>query len=575
MIKDLNILVSILSKREQIGALILSVTLLFAMFLEVLGLGILLPLISVIIDPERGGEFEFINEIKIFFNNISDRDFVIYFLVFFLIFYFLKTIFLAYLSFRQNKFLAGVTKRVSNGMFENYIKQPYIFFLNKNTSELIKNLQNEVSHFSSFFSNMIIIFCEIGIIISLTVTLIFIEPIGVLTMGSFLGVLSLIFLQFTKNRLKRWGQVRQKVDSATSKIILETFGGIKDVFVLGRKSFFINKFFKENKLKEGITIRQLTISQLPRLYLELVAVFGLIGFILFMTLSNEDPKILISTIGVFVAATFKLLPSINRLIASIQLLKFYKPSLSIIHKELVSSKVVESNSLLKIDLNEFTFRDKISFENIDFGYNNSLILQNVSLEVNKGDSIGIIGESGTGKSTLVDLLLGFQKPRKGLIRIDGTNLNEIILPFRSRVGYVSQDIYLTDDTILNNIAFGLNEDQIDTKRVNEVIKLSQLNDLIKNSKEGVNTKVGERGVQLSGGQRQRIAIARALYSNPDILILDEATSALDAKTEHSIIKTVYGLKGSVTLIIISHKISILDMCNKVFEISEANITRKL
>lgn len=575
MIKDLNILVSILSKREQIGALILSVTLLFAMFLEVLGLGILLPLISVIIDPERGGEFEFINEIKIFFNNISDRDFVIYFLVFFLIFYFLKTIFLAYLSFRQNKFLAGVTKRVSNGMFENYINQPYIFFLNKNTSELIKNLQNEVSHFSSFFNNMIIIFCEIGIITSLTVTLIFIEPIGVLTMGSFLGVLSIIFLQFTKNRLKRWGQVRQKVDSATSKIILETFGGIKDVFVLGRKSFFINKFFKENKLKEGISIRQLTISQLPRLYLELVAVFGLIGFILFMTLSNEDPKILISTIGVFVAATFKLLPSINRLIASIQLLKFYKPSLSIIHKELVSSKVVESNSLLKIDLNEFTFRDKISFENIDFGYNNSLILQNVSLEVNMGDSIGIIGESGTGKSTLVDLLLGFQKPRKGLIRIDGTNLNEIILPFRSRVGYVSQDIYLTDDTILNNIAFGLNEDQIDTKRVNEVIKLSQLNDLIKNSKEGVNTKVGERGVQLSGGQRQRIAIARALYSNPDILILDEATSALDAKTENSIIKTVYSLKGSITLIIISHKISILDMCNKVFEISETNITRKL
>ena len=367
--------------------------------------------------------------------------------------------------------------------------------------------------------------------------------------------------------------VRQDVDSKSSKIILETFGGIKDIFVLGRKQFFLNNFFKQNHLKASVSLRQLTISQFPRLYLELVAVFGLIGFILLMTYRNEDPKVLISTVGVFVAATFKIIPSINRLIASIQLLKYYKSSLSIIYNELVCLKTEEIPSNQNLD--SYVFKDKIQLLNLSFGYNNTTLLQDVNLEINKGDSIGIVGESGSGKSTLIDLLLGFQKPSKGLITIDDVDLNDVILSFRSKIGYVSQELYLIDDSILNNIAFGINKDEINIERVHEVIKLSQLETLIENSKDGVNTRVGERGVQLSGGQKQRIAIARALYSNPDILILDEATSALDSKTENSIIKTVEGLKGNVTIIIISHKLSILDMCNKVFKISDSKILKEL
>ena len=564
---------SILSKRQRIGALLLATVLFFAMLLEVLGLGILLPLLSLIIDPEKINQNKAVNEVKLLFDDISDKEFVIYCLLLFLVFYLLKTLFLAYLSYRQNKFLTGVTNNVSNNLFQNYLKQPYTFFLKNNTSELIKNIQVEVTHFSAFFSSLIIVFSEIGMIFSISVTLVFIEPMGALTLGIFFGVLSVVFLQFTKERLKRWGVVRQDVDSKSSKIILETFGGIKDIFVLGRKQFFLNNFFKQNHLKASVSLRQLTISQFPRLYLELVAVFGLIGFILLMTYRNEDPKVLISTIGVFVAATFKIIPSINRLIASIQLLKYYKSSLSIIYNELVCLKTEEIPSNQNLD--SYVFKDKIQLLNLSFGYNNTTLLQDVNLEINKGDSIGIVGESGSGKSTLIDLLLGFQKPSKGLITIDDVDLNDVILSFRSKIGYVSQELYLIDDSILNNIAFGINKDEINIERVHEVIKLSQLETLIKNSKDAVNTRVGERGVQLSGGQKQRIAIARALYSNPDILILDEATSALDSKTENSIIKTVEGLKGNVTIIIISHKLSILDMCNKVFKISDSKILKEL
>jgi len=566
---------SILSKRQKTGALLLSIVLFLAMLLEVLGLGVLLPIISLIIDPKKINQNKVTKEVKLLFDDISDKEFGIYFLLAFLLFYLLKTLFLVYLSYRQNKFLTGVTKNVSNKLFQNYLKQPYTFFLKNNTSELIKNIQVEVSFFGAFFSALIIVFSEIGMIFSISITLIFIEPVGALTLGIFFGVLSVVFLQFTKERLKRWGVARQDVDSKVSKIILETFGGIKDIFVLGRKQFFLTNFFKQNYLKAGISLRQLTISQFPRLYLELVAVFGLVGFMLLMTYRNEDPEVLISTIGVFVAATFKIIPSINRLIASIQLLKYYKSSLSTIYNELVCLKADETPSNNNQNLDSYLFKDKIKLSNLSFGYNNTTLLQDVNLEINKGDSIGIVGESGSGKSTLIDLLLGFQKPSKGMITVDDVDLNDIILSFRSKIGYVSQELYLIDDSILNNIAFGINKDEINIERVHEVIKLSQLETLIKNSKDAVNTRVGERGVQLSGGQKQRIAIARALYSNPDILILDEATSALDSKTENSIIKTVESLKGNITIIIISHKLSILDMCNKVFKISDSKNLKEL
>ena len=566
---------SILTKRQHLGAFLLGLILFLAMLLEVFSLGILLPLLTLIIDPKKINQNQIIEDIKLLFDNITDKEFLIYFLFAFLGFYLLKTILLAYLSYRQNKFLTGVTKDVSNNLFQNYLKHPYNFFLKNNTSELIKNIQGEVTHFSAFFSNLITVISEIGMIFSISITLIFIEPLGALTLGFFFGILSIVFLKFTKERLDRWGIIRQDIDSKFSKLILETFGGIKDIFVLGRKQFFLNNFFQQNQRKADIILRQLTVSQLPRLYLELVAVFGLIGFILLMTFRNEDPKVLISTIGVFVAATFKIIPSINRLIASLQLLKYYKSSLSTIHNELVCLKVEEIPSTYDQNTDSYLFKDKIKFLNLSFGYNKTTLLKDINLEINKGDSIGIVGESGSGKSTLIDLILGFQKPSKGIITIDNVDLNNIILSFRSKIGYVSQELYLIDDSILNNIAFGINKDKINIERVYEVIKLSQLDSLIENSVEGIKTRVGERGVQLSGGQKQRIAIARALYSNPDILILDEATSALDSKTENSIIKTVEGLKGNVTIIIISHKLSILDMCNKVFKISDSKIIEEL
>ena len=562
---------SILSRRQKIGTLVLGIVLFFAMLLEVIGLGVLLPLISLISDPNKINQNKLVSQIKIFFDDISDKEFIIFFLIGFLFFYLAKTIFLAFLAYKQNKFLTDVAKNISNKLFENYLKQPYVFFVKKNTSELIKNIQVEVSHFTTFFTSLIIIISELGIIFSLIITLIIIEPVGAITLGLFLGGLSLLFLHFTRNRLKIWGEARQKIDSIFSKLILETFGGIKQIYVLGRKRFFLNNFYKNNDLKASLLLKQSTVSQLPRLYLELVAIFGLIGFMLLMIYRNEDPKTLISTIGVFVAATFKIIPSVNRLIASIQLLKYNEPSLSIVFNELKCLKGEE----IPQNIDVFSFKDKIKFSNLSFGYNNNALLKDINLEINKGDSIGIIGQSGSGKSTLIDLLLGFQRPSGGIITVDDVDLNEIILSFRLTVGYVSQELFLIDDSILNNIAFGINNDDINIQRVHEVIKLSQLETLIENSKDGINTKVGERGVQLSGGQKQRIAIARALYSNPDILILDEATSALDSKTENSIIKTVEGLKGNVTIIIISHKLSILDMCNKVFKITNSKVLKEL
>ena len=245
---------SILSKSQKIGALLLSIVLFLAMLLEVLGLGILFPLLSLIIDPEKINQNKVIKEVKLLFDDISDKEFYPKVLLAFLLF--LRSSSFSIFSYRQNKFLTGVTNNVSNNLFQNYLKQPYTFFLKNNTSELIKNIQVEVVHFGAFFSSLIIVFSEIGMIFSISITLIFIEPLGALTLGIFFGILSIVFLQFTKERLKRWGSARQDIDSKSSKLILETFGGIKDIFVLGRKQFFVNNFFQQNHLRAAISLRQ-------------------------------------------------------------------------------------------------------------------------------------------------------------------------------------------------------------------------------------------------------------------------------------------------------------------------------
>ena len=295
-------------------------------------------------------------------------------------------------------------------------------------------------------------------------------------------------------------------------------------------------------------------------------------FIILLLIQEKDVSSLFTILGVFVAATFRMIPSFNRIISASQTMKFYNSSLDIVFNEI---KLISKLPNFKISNEKSNFTNTIEFKDVNFKFKKGLdILRGINLKIEKGETIGIIGESGSGKSTLVDLLIGLHSPISGDIFIDGVSGCQNEQSWRNIIGYVSQTIYLTDDTIKNNIAFGLSENQINEERIKEILKIVNLEYFVNNLELGLDTKVGERGVQLSGGQRQRIGIARALYHNPQILVLDEATASLDVDTESKIMKSIYKLKGQKTIIIIAHRLSTLENCDSVYEISKGLIIKK-
>ena len=562
-LKKINFLIT---KRQRIGLVILTFLLFIGMFLEIFGLGILIPTISIILDPEITDKTPFILTIRNFFSELSDLSFALLFLGALVFVYLIKSVFIVFLTNKQNRFLNDIVAYISNNLFINYMNQPYSFHLNRNASELLKNIQIEIAGLSVFLLSLITIFIEGGFTISVIATLIYIEPIGALSIGLFYGLLSVSFFQFTKNKIKKLGKLRQDLDSETTKIALEGLGGIKDLIILGKTSFFTEMFSSRSYTKARVNSNNSTISQLPRFYLELLSIIGLVSFIVLLLFQGKDTTSLISILGVFVAATFRMIPSLNRIISGVQSLKYYSPSLNIIYEEL---RMDTSTGQAALENMQFNFQNEINLENIRFSFNEDrVILKDINLKIKKGQTIGIIGESGSGKSTLIDLILGLHKPTSGQILIDGVSGFQMDQQWRKKIGYVSQSIYLTDDTIKNNIALGVQKNEINDLRISELLKQVQLEEFISNLKFGVNTKVGERGVQLSGGQRQRIGIARALYHEPDVIILDEATSALDNETERDVMESFNKLIGVKTIIMIAHRMTTLKDCDFIYKIEK-------
>lgn len=531
------------------------------MILEVFGLGVLLPVISILIDNKIQNDKYYINDIKSYFDYLPENEFLFFALLFLVIVYTIKSFFLIYLTYKQNRFLSNITSFISESLFSRYLFQPYSFFLNENVSRLSKNIQVEVNYFSIFLKSLIILFVEGGLVFSILLTLIIIEPTGAIILGVLFSLLSLLFNLLTKNKLKYYGTLRQELDSITSKIVLETFEGIKTVKVKNISNYYSKEFKNISYQKARVNSNQLTLSMLPRYYFELVSIFCLVGFIIILTSLGRDSSSLLATLSIFVAAVFRVIPSLNRIIASLQSTKFYNSSVNIIYNELNFLK----NPINEIE-NEINFKKNISIQNLEFKYNNKNILKNIFLKINKNETIGIIGESGSGKSTLVDLIIGIHNPSKGEILVDGNNILFSKHSWFSKIGYVNQDVFLIDDSIKNNITLGDSFDQISVEKINQAIEQSELVKFINGLKDGIQTKVGDKGIQLSGGQKQRLGIARALYRNPEVLIFDEATSALDLKTEHKILNTIKNLSKNKTIIIVSHRPNTLDFCDKVYEI---------
>lgn len=557
---------ALLSRRQQIMILYLIFLLSIGMVLEVISLSMIIPLVSSITDLDYINSSPLFKYFSRYIKPVSPKLFFKIFLIAIFLVYFIKTIFLVFVSIIQFKFLANLQANLNKNLFFKYMHQNYSFYLDRNTDSMIKNIQIEIPIFMRYVFGLITFFVESGVVIAVISTILFVAPIAAVSVGVFILIASFLFFNVTKNKMSIWGKEREIIDASLTKTLLEGLGGIKEFKVLKRENHFTNSFgqmsFERAKLHAFSNI----FTHLPRFYLEIISIVGIVGFVFTLILQDNNFSSMVSILGVFIAATFRLIPSINKILASLQTMKYQNASLDLLFNEfkILKKGQVKKKSILSDSFNESIQLKKIFFK---YGGKDKHILDGLDLEIKKGEMIGIIGESGSGKSTLVDLILGLHTPYEGYIMIDGksisisdkTNLN-------MNVGYVPQQIFLIDDTIEKNITVGIEYDKIDTKLLSQAIELAQLSNFIKSLPKGLKTVVGERGVQISGGQLQRIGIARALYNNPEILILDEATSALDNKTEIEFIKSIELLKSKKTIIMIAHRISSLINCDRVYNL---------
>ena len=561
---------------SQHKKLALLVFLLFVgMAFEVLGIGVLLPILTAILNPEILLTNDISTSILDFFK-ITDKEQIIKIaLASLLIIYIFKSAFLIFLSHFQNRFISNLSAFLSNKLFTNYLNQGYKFHVDRNSSDLIKNFQVEITYFSNFLVSTISLLTEATLAFSVIITLFFIEPFGTLVVMLFFGLSSLLFYQFTKKRTTQWGKIREEIDRKISKTVLETLTGIKEVILLGKQYFFQEKLEQNNSIKASMSTKALTLRQIPRYYLELLSVFSLIFFIFIMLAQNKNIENVMVTLGVFVAATFRILPSINRILGSLQNIKFYKSSIDLLYKEF--DVVIYENKLSGHNRKRTKLNKYIKVNDVSFSYEgiDKIILDQVSFKLEAGSTTGIIGVSGSGKSTLINIIVGLFHPTSGEILIDEEfNIHSDIWSWQEAIGYISQDVFLSDESIIMNVAFGINQEKIDVELIDKVLKQAQLTELIESLPQGYHTKVGERGVQLSGGQRQRIGIARALYRQPDVLILDEATSALDIKTEQDIMTSIDSLKGQLTIIIVTHRLITLKNCDDIYSLKEGKLNKE-
>ena len=374
-----------------------------------------------------------------------------------------------------------------------------------------------------------------------------------------------LFQKFSKKNLQKWGKIRQDQAELINKNLFQGLGAIKEIILTNKSKYFVDKVKSNNTNSASVTVKYLTLQSIPRLFLEFITIIGLAFFCFILILQDKPLEVFLPTIGLFAAASFRLIPSAGKIMNAFQVIKFFQPAVDLLYKEF---KNVRNQSEKNSEFSKVHFANELIFKNINFKYPNTHknALNNISFTIKRGESIGIIGKSGAGKSTLVNIIIGLLVADNGNILIDGCDVETSIEHLSKQVGYVPQNIYLVDDTIASNIAFGIDNNEINLLNLIDSIKSAKLEELISSLPNGINTIVGERGANLSGGQIQRIGIARALYNNPEILVFDEATSALDINNEVEIIKTINSLKGKKTIIFISHRPSTLSNCDRIYKI---------
>lgn len=574
LVKALRQVWKILSPKQKTEAVLLFLMMLVGMVLEIIGVGSIFPVMAMFGESDRISDFISTAPPSIgrfFLGMTSEKLFVL--LLFCLVVVFLfKNLFLAILAWRQAKFAFGLQSELSQRIFELYLQRPYIYHIERNSAQLIRNTTVEVN--AATFNVVlpsIYIMSEALVILGLSILLLSIEPLGAIISLTVLVLAALVFQKLTSKKIQRDGRSRQYHEGKRIQHLQQALNGIKEVKLIGCEQELLSRFQHHATQYSYVGRNHVTFQQLPRLWTEILAILGLALLVGTMVFLGQPLTVVLPTLALFAAASFRLMPSISRIITYLQSINFSTAVIELLHEELNSeTQIVPPNYKDKI-LKEFS--DKLEFREISYNFSSrdQPAVSKVDFSIPYGKTVGIIGSSGAGKSTLVEIALGLLEPDGGSVLVDGIDIRSNVKFWQKQIGYVPQSIFLVDDTIKRNVAFGLPDNQISEQKLSRALINAQLDQMVKDLPDGVETNVGEHGVRLSGGQRQRIGLARALYQNPSVLILDEATSSLDEETEIDVMKAINDLHGKKTIIIIAHRHVTLKNCDLIYSLKSGKI----
>ena len=494
----------------------------------------------------------------------------------------IKNVYFFLLIFFQSKLVMQLEMSITNKIFKYYIVSPYIKHLNMNPAIYVRTIESDIPNIFLVITSYLVMIREILVIFFIFFLLIFTDPFISIFSILFLGFPVLIFYFFYRRILKEKGEILVKKSGERIKLTNQSFGGIKETKILHREKFFIEKFFNTNLIIAKIGLFSTIVSSMPRLFLEVSALIAITSTCAVLAMMGRSLDGILPAISLLAISLVRFIPAFNAVTSSLTKIRIRDYSIDYVVdliknastpliKEKLDKIYKDDSSKIKV------FNNDIKLKNISFNYEvekkveKKVTVNNINIDIVKGKSVGLIGKSGSGKSTLVDIITGLLEPNSGEILIDGKNINKDKISWQKQIGYVPQDIYLLDDSIRNNITFGIDKEKIDEKLLSEVIEKSQLKNLINSLPKKLETLVGDRGTRLSGGEKQRIGIARALYNKPKVMIFDEATSALDIYNENKILEEIYENKKDKTLIIISHRNNTVKYCDSIYVMEDGKI----
>lgn len=580
MLQKISFLFDKKQKRQIAG---LSVMILIGGALETLGVSMMLPVVNVLMDPQSVMENAYVIKIVDILHIQSARQLMVIMLSTLIGLFVLKNAYLLLQTYVQNTFVTRNRNRMISRVMREFLNRPYEEYLGADIPTVFRLTDSDIPNAFQLILVMIQMVTEIVVSALICIVLVIISPgMSLFIVVIFLGM-TLMITKVLKPRLNEIGRRNQSIQSRIAKWRIQSIYGLKDVKVLHREEFFVRNYYESGALGADVARNYAVLNNLPRLLIETVFIAAMLLFIMIYILQGRDISVLIPQLSAFAVAAIRVMPGTNRINTYLSQIAYSQPCLDYLYENLTDAMKKDVNGSVtglehsgqdgKAKQPGMHLQDKIVLDHISFTYPNTEkpILTDAHMEVKKGQSVGIMGPSGAGKSTVVDILLGLLHAQQGTITCDGKNIFEDYASWLSQIGYIPQSIYLIDESIRDNIAFGIDADNIDDKRIWEVLEEAQLKSFVEELPEGLDTTIGDRGVRISGGQRQRLGIARALYHNPEILVFDEATSALDGDTEKAVMDAVNSFHGKKTMVIIAHRLNTIAKCDVIYKVEGEKI----